>query len=55
MEIKVCCDEMKNHNELGIYLIETEDGWELDYDGLLLRYCPFCGKKIKVKKELKGG
>ena len=47
MKVKVCCNLTKNHNQLGIYLIEYENVWELDYDGLTLHYCPNCGKKIE--------
>lgn len=49
-EVVFCCEEMKNHNEIGIYVLEEGDHGVVDLDGVTLIYCPFCGKKIEVIK-----
>jgi len=49
-EIVSCCEKMKNHNEMGIYVLDEGDYRTVDLDGITLIYCPFCGRKIEFIK-----
>ena len=49
MKIKICCEDMSLAIESYKY-IKRSVGGTIRMHGVVIDYCPFCGKKIKVRK-----
>ena len=49
MKIKKCCEAMKRNCNMKC-ITPAEDEAMFGIEHVLITYCPFCGKKIKVRK-----
>ena len=48
MKIKKCCEAMKRNCDMKYIIPTNEDEALMGIEPVLITYCPFCGKKIKV-------
>ena len=63
MKIKICCNEMKEQCSPLVgsiiysllwkkaYIINWDDEYPTYKEVFSIKYCPFCGKKIEIKRR----
>ena len=51
VDVEFCCKTLKSYWSIDIIFWNAEDMVIMDKNGIIFKYCPFCGAKIQIKES----